>query len=96
MTEATTRRDTWTIIGTGVALLAILVPLLLTLHGQQTRRLDRLEDALRSEVTALRNDLHAVDSRVQALGERVARIEGRLDAVLPAITLTAPEPPGDQ
>ena len=61
--------DTWTVIGTGIGLLAVLVPLLLGLTGQ-----------LRSEVAEIRRDLHDLD-------RRVARIEGRLDAVLPAITL---------
>ena len=82
-----------TIVGTGIAVLAVLlgvlVPLQLSLYSQQSERIDRLEDALRSEVAG-------VDGRVQGLGERVARIEGRLDAVLPAITLAPPEPPADQ
>lgn len=55
--------DTIAIIGVGVALLAVLVPLLLRMD----RRIDRLDDNLGE----LRRDL-------QALAERVARIEGVL------------------
>lgn len=39
--------------------------------------------------------VEALAGTMRSLSERVARIEGRLDAVLPAITL-APEPPADQ
>ena len=59
--------DTIAIIGVGVALLAVL----LTLHGRLERRMDRLEDSLRSGIAGLREDLHS-------LTERVARIEGAL------------------
>ncbi|MDD9997562.1 MAG: hypothetical protein OXQ89_07425 [Rhodospirillaceae bacterium] len=51
------------IAGVGVALLAVLVPLLLTIG----RRID----SLAADVAELRRDLHA-------LAERVARIEGAL------------------
>ena len=83
------------VVGVGVALLTVLV----TLHL-----------GLRDDIADLRGEVRAVDGRVQALGERVARIEshvdgidrrvarieGRLDAVLPAITLAAPEPPSSE
>ena len=49
------------IVGVGVALLAVLVPLLLSIG----RRIDTLA----ADVAELRRDLHA-------LAERVARIEG--------------------
>ncbi len=49
------------IVGVGVALLAVLVPLLLSIG----RRIDRIEDRLRELARDLR-----------ALAERVARIEG--------------------
>ncbi len=80
MTETTTRRDIATplaIIGTGITLLAILVPMQLSFRSE-----------VRNDVAELRREVHS-------LGERVARIEGRLDAVLPAITLM-PELPADQ
>ena len=49
------------IVGVGVALLAVLVPLLLSIG----RRIDRIEDRLQELARDLR-----------ALAERVARIEG--------------------
>ena len=58
------------IAGVGIALLAVLVPLLLGLG----RRMDRIAariDAMATDVAEVRRDLHA-------LAERVARIEGAL------------------
>ena len=58
------------IVGVGVALLAVLTPLLLALG----RRMDRIEtriNALTADMAEVRRDLHA-------LAERVARIEGAL------------------
>lgn len=54
------------IAGVGVALLAVLVPLLVSIRGD-------VRD-LRTETGAIRRDLHA-------LAERVARIEGALGAL---------------
>ena len=54
------------IAGVGVALLAVLVPLLVSIRGD-------VRD-LRVETAAIRRDLHA-------LAERVARIEGALGAI---------------
>ena len=51
------------IVAVGAALLAVLVPLLLTIRGDVA--------AMRAELAEVRRDLHA-------LGERVARIEGAL------------------
>ena len=53
------------IVGVGVALLAVLVPLLLTVN------LGRRLDSLVADVAEVRRALHA-------LAERVARIEGAL------------------
>ena len=55
---------------------------LLTLDSQQTHQLDRVEDS----VADLRREVHS-------LTERVTRIEGRLEGILPQVALTAPEPP---
>jgi len=55
------------IIGAAVGMLAVLVPLLLTLAGGIRRELDHL-----------RADVHDVRARLDALTERVARIEGAL------------------
>ena len=58
------------IISVGVALLAVLAPLLLALG----RRVDRLE----ARIDALSRDVAEVRRHLQALAERVARIEGAL------------------
>ena len=66
------------IVGVGVALLAVLVPLLLTLAASLGRRID----ALAADVAEVRRDLIARTDRLaddlHALGERVARMEGAL------------------
>ena len=54
-----------------VGLLAVLVPLLLTLAAGIRRELD----LVRADVAEVRRDL---GDRVTAMGERVARIEGAL------------------
>ena len=67
------------IIGVGVGLLAVLVPLLLTLG----RRMDALAAALATTRTELRADVAEVRRDLHALAERVARVEagiGALDA----------------
>ena len=53
------------IIGVGVTLLAVLVPLQLSMGRRIDRRIDRIEDRLEEMARDLR-----------ALAERVARIEG--------------------
>ena len=57
--------ETLAVIGTGVAVLAVLMPLILTLHARQAADLADL----RREVADMRMD-------VAAQGERLARIEG--------------------
>lgn len=57
--------ETLAVIGTGVAILAVLVPLILTLHARQAADLADL----RREVLQLRKDM-------ASQGERLARIEG--------------------
>ncbi len=80
------------IVGVGVALLAVLVPLTLTLaagiRGDVAKvraELDTLRgdvraelDTLRADIAALRGDVAEVRRDLHALGERVARIEGTL------------------
>ena len=70
------------IIGSAVGILAVLVPLMVTLHGRTDRRID----ALAANVAEVRRDLHA-------LAERVARIEGALTGPWrPANGAPAPAP----
>lgn len=72
------------IVGVGVALLAVLVPLLLA-HGRRFDRIDTLAAAveavrteLHAEIVSVRAELAEVRRDVHALSERVARIEGAL------------------
>ncbi len=55
-------------------MLAVLVPLLLTLAAGIRRDLDQV----RADVAEVRRDLQALTARVDSLAERVARIEGAL------------------
>ena len=59
------------IIGVGVALLAVLVPLILTLHGRVVGEIGEVRRSLSTDVAEVRRDVHAI-------AERVARIEGAL------------------
>ena len=77
--------ETLAVIGTGVAVLAVLVPLILTLH---TRQAADLTD-LRREMEDMRRELLELRKDVASQGERLARIEG---AVLGP---WRPEPEGD-
>ena len=62
------------IISVGVALLAVLAPLLLALG----RRMDRIEARIEARLDALAADVGEVRRDLHALAERVARIEGAL------------------
>ena len=89
------------ILGAAVGLLAVLVPLLLTLG----RRIDSLaaelaatRTELRADVAEVRRDLHAeataIRADVHALAERVARIEGTMSGPWrPANGAPAPSTP---
>ena len=57
--------DNLAVFGTGVAVLAVLVPLILTLHNRQAQ-----------DLASLRRELGELRERVTELGERLARIEG--------------------
>ena len=71
------------VVGAAVGMLAVLVPLLLTLAAGIRRELDHL-----------RADVHDLRNRVDALTERVARIEGALTGPWrPANGAPAPSPP---
>ena len=59
------------IVGAAVGLLAVLVPLMLYLHGRLAADLAATRTELRGDVAEVRRDLHA-------LAERVARIEGAM------------------
>ena len=77
------------IVGVGVALPAVLVPLILTLHGRVIGEIGDVRRTLTADVADVRRDLHA-------LAERVARIEGTMAALTspwrPANGSPEPEP----
>ena len=64
------------IAGVGVALLAVLVPVVVL----QSRRLEQRIDAVADALAGTRAELGEVRRDVHALAERVARIEGALTA----------------
>ena len=72
------------IVGAAVGLLAVLVPLILTLHGRVVAEVGDVRRSLASDVAEVRRDLHAEATAIRAdlhtLAERVARIEGAMSA----------------
>ena len=64
------------IIGVGVTLLAVLVPLQLSMGRRIDRRIDRLEDRLNGRMDRLESRIAELARDLGALAERVARIEG--------------------
>ena len=66
------------IAGVGVALLAVLVPVVVLQSRRLEQRIDAVADALTATRTELRADVAEVCRYLHALAERVARIEGAL------------------
>ena len=69
------------IAGVGVALLAVLVPVVVLQSRRLEQRIDAVADALtatRADVAELRTELAEVHRDLHALAERVARVEGAL------------------
>ncbi len=64
------------IVGVGVTLLAVLVPLQLSIGRRIDRRIDRLEDRLNGRMDRLESRIEELARDLGALAERVARIEG--------------------
>ena len=64
------------IVGVGVTLLAVLVPLQLSMGRRIDRRIDRLEDRLNGRMDRLESRIEELARDLGALAERVARIEG--------------------
>ena len=69
------------IAGVGVALLAVLVPVVVSQSRRLEQRIDAVADALTATRTELRTDVAEVRRDLHALAERVARIEGALGAL---------------
>ena len=74
------------IIGAAVALLAVLVPLLLTVRAD----VRRLDDRLHAVEARLDDRLHAIDARLRNVETGLAFLRGRLQEDGPEIE---PEPP---
>ena len=66
------------IVGVGVALLAVLVPVVVLQSRRLEQRIDAVVDALTATRTELRTDVAEVRRDLHAIAERVARIEGAL------------------
>ena len=66
------------IVGVGVALLAVLVPVVVLQSRRLEQHIDAVADALTATRTELRSDVAEVRRDLHALAERVARIEGAL------------------
>ena len=63
------------IVGVGVALLAVLVPVVVLQSRRLEQRIDAVVDALTATRTELRTDVAEVRRELHAIAERVARIE---------------------
>ena len=70
--------DAIAIVGVGVALLAVLVPVVVLQSRRLEQHIDAVADALTATRTELRSDVAEVRRDLHALAERVARIEGAL------------------
>ena len=66
------------IAGVGVALLAVLVPLVVLQSRRLEQRINAVADTLTATRIELRTDVAEVRRGLHALAERVARIEGAL------------------
>ena len=66
------------LVGVGVALLAVLVPVVVLQSRRLEQHIDAVADALTATRTELRSDVAEVRRDLHALAERVARIEGAL------------------
>ena len=66
------------LVGVGVALLAVLVPVVVLQSRRLEQHIDAVADALTATRTELRSDVAEVRRDLYALAERVARIEGVL------------------
>lgn len=68
-------------VGVVGAMLGVLLPVIRAQGASIRRELDTLRTDLRADVAEVRGDLRALTARVDAVAERVARIEGAINAV---------------
>ncbi|MCY4343871.1 MAG: hypothetical protein OXE83_09910 [Gammaproteobacteria bacterium] len=64
-------REIWTVIGTGVAIIAVVV----TLHQSMRTDIGSMEEGIRAEIGALDDRLRAVEVRTERLEVKLSRIE---------------------
>ena len=82
------QKDTWIMLGSIVALATLLVSIMVALFASTNARIDRLDvriDGLRAD---MREDHAAIHTRLDSLqdgladvGQRLARVEGRVGMV---------------
>ena len=70
------------IVGVGVALLAVLVPVVVLQSRRLEQRIDAVVDALTATRTKLRTDVAEVRRELHAIAERVAPHRGCVDRPL--------------
>ena len=81
--------ETWTIIGTGIALAAVM----LITTSRLGARIDRVEDKLGTRLDSLSARLESLSTRLDSLSERVARIEGQMTLLLQGLQIRIEPPP---
>ena len=74
-------REIWTVIGTGVAIIAVVV----TLHQSMRTDIGSMEEGIRAEIGALdyrlRAEIGALDDRLRAVEVRTERLEVKLSRI---------------
>ena len=75
-----------TIIGTGIALAALMFGMLRAQRADMSQRIDGLQADMTKQLSELRTDVQALDDRVRNHGERMAKLEGLLEGLREAIS----------
>ena len=78
--------EMWTILGTGVAIIAVVLGSFRQLSGQLNGRLDQERAERRADVQRLNERLDGLECSMAKLRERMARLEGLLEGLRESIT----------
>ena len=78
-------REIWTIIGTGIAIIAVVV----TLHQSMRTEIGSMEEGIRAEIGALDDRLRAVEVRTERLEVKLSRIEAIVERAHPPLVADA-------
>jgi len=81
-------REIWTIIGTGVAIIAVVA----TLHQSMRTDIGSMEEGIRAEISALDDRLRAVEVRTERLEVKLSRIEAIVERAHPPLVADAAAP----